>query len=110
MIDRPFKPLLLDLLRQAHNSQNAFFQQLPAAELAQSGTPDCWSAKDHVAHLTFWRRRLTLYLQAIVNHEPQPEAVSFEQLNLKSTAIAPGQRALLNQIRHTWILSRALNT
>jgi tetratricopeptide (TPR) repeat protein len=81
MIDRPVKPLLLDLLRQAHSSQNAFSQQAPAAELALNGAPDFWSAKDHVAHLTFWRRRLTLYLQAIVDHQPQPEAASFEQLN-----------------------------
>ena len=81
MTDRPFKPLLLELLRQAQISQNAFFQQLPAAELVADGTPVFWSAKDHVAHLTFWRQRLTLRVQAITRHEPQPEASSFEQLN-----------------------------
>ena len=81
MTDQPFKPLLLDLLRQAQTRQNAFFQQLPAAELAMSGTPDCWSAKDHLAHLTFWRQRLSLRLHAIIHNEPQPEATSFEQLN-----------------------------
>jgi tetratricopeptide (TPR) repeat protein len=81
MTDHPFKPVLLDLLRQAQISQNAFFQQLLAAELMTSGTPDFWSAKDHVAHMTFWRQRLTLRVQAIIRHEPQPEATSFEQLN-----------------------------
>jgi tetratricopeptide (TPR) repeat protein len=81
MTHHPFKPLLLDLLRQAQSSQNAFFQQLPATELLISGTPDFWSAKDHVAHMTFWRQRLALRLQAIIRKEPQPEARNFEQVN-----------------------------
>ena len=81
MTSEPFKPLLLDLLRQAQSSQNTFFQLLPADELAMSGTPDYWSAKDHVAHMTFWRQRLALRLQAIIEKEPQPEVQDFEQMN-----------------------------
>ena len=81
MTNEPFKPQLLDLLRQAQSSQNAFFQLLPAAELVINGTPDYWSAKDHVAHMTFWRQRLALRLQAIIGKEPQPEAQDFEQVN-----------------------------
>jgi tetratricopeptide (TPR) repeat protein len=81
MTNQLFKPLLLDLLQKAQSSQNAFFQLLPAAELAMSGTPDYWSAKDHVAHMTFWRQRLALRLRAIIEKEPQPEVQVFEQLN-----------------------------
>jgi tetratricopeptide (TPR) repeat protein len=81
MANEPFKPQILDLLRQAQSSQNAFFQLLPAAELAISGTPDYWSAKDHVAHMTFWRQRLALRLRAIIEKEPQPEVQDFEQMN-----------------------------
>jgi tetratricopeptide (TPR) repeat protein len=81
MTQHHFKPLLLNLLRQAQISQNAFFQQVPAAELVTSGRPDCWSVKDHVAHMTFWRKQLALRLQAIIRKEPQPEARNFEQLN-----------------------------
>ncbi len=81
MTQHPFKPLLLDLLRKAQISQNAFFEQLPATELVINGTPDCWSAKDHVAHMTFWRQRLSLRLQAIIEQAPQPEVQDFEQLN-----------------------------
>src|SRR5215831_4865111 len=81
MTNHPFQPLLLDLLRQAHTSQNAFFQQAPEVERLQSGTADHWSAKDHVAHLTFWRQRLALRLQAILQRAPQPDALDFEQLN-----------------------------
>ncbi|HEU5381699.1 MAG TPA: DinB family protein [Ktedonobacteraceae bacterium] len=65
----------------SHVSQNAFFQQLPAAELVSIGTPDCWSAKDHVAHTTFWRQRLARRLQAIIRKEPQPPPDNFEHLN-----------------------------
>jgi tetratricopeptide (TPR) repeat protein len=81
MTHDPFKPVLLDLLRQAQISQNAFFQHLPADDLGTSGTPDSWSAKDHVAHMTFWRQRLALILQAIIRKEPHPEDLDFEQLN-----------------------------
>jgi tetratricopeptide (TPR) repeat protein len=81
MTHYPFKPVLLDLLHQAQTSQNAFFQRVPQAELVTSGTPDCWSAKDHVAHLTFWRQRLALRVQAIIEKQPQPPSDDFEQLN-----------------------------
>lgn len=81
MTEHPFKPILLDLLHQAQISQNAFFQELPPAELATIGTPELWSAKDHVAHTTFWRQRLTIRLQAIVRRETVPPSEDFEQLN-----------------------------
>ena len=81
MTQRAFKPVLLDLLQQAQISQNSFFQQLPPAELTAIGTPECWSAKDHVAHMTFWRQRLVLRLQAIIQQAPQPAFEDFEQLN-----------------------------
>jgi tetratricopeptide (TPR) repeat protein len=81
MNQHPFKPILLDLLRQAQISQNAFFQELAPAELTTSGTPDFWSAKDHVAHMTFWRQRLVLKLHAIICHEAQSESEDYEQLN-----------------------------
>ena len=81
MTHHPFKPVLLDLLRRAQISQNSFFQQLPQAKLVANGTPDYWSAKDHVAHQTFWRQRLVLRLQALIGNTPQPPSENFEQRN-----------------------------
>ena len=72
MTQYAFQPILHDLLRQAQIKQNAFFQELAPAELATIGAPEYWSAKDHVAHMTFWRQRLALRLQAIIRKEPQP--------------------------------------
>jgi len=78
----PFKPILLDLLHQAQLDQDAFLRELDAAEYAAIGTPDLWSAKDHVAHMNFWRQRLVLKLTAIVQQqEVPPSDQSFEQLN-----------------------------
>lgn len=81
MTQHPIKPALLDLLRRAQTSQNDFFKRVPEAERAESGTSNHWSAKDHVAHLTFWRQRLALRLRAIARHEPQPGALNFEEQN-----------------------------
>lgn len=76
-----FKHFLLDLLHQAQISQNDFFHELPSTELHRIGEPDSWSAKDHVAHLTFWRQRLVLKLQAHLHQELQPKSEDFEQVN-----------------------------
>ncbi|GHO87988.1 TPR end-of-group domain-containing protein [Dictyobacter formicarum] len=81
MTQHAFKPLLLDLLQQAQVDQNAFFQQLPPTELEIIGEPDYWSAKDHVAHLTFWRRRLVSKLQALLRQETPTASEDFEKVN-----------------------------
>jgi tetratricopeptide (TPR) repeat protein len=81
MNTQPFQAFLLALLRQAQIRQNTFFQELPQGSLEIIGEPDFWSAKDHVAHLTFWRQRLTLRLQAHLRKAPQPNIDHFEQLN-----------------------------
>jgi tetratricopeptide (TPR) repeat protein len=81
MTNRPFKPMLLDLLRESQSSQNAFFAQLASDELATVGSPDFWAAKDHVAHMSFYRRRLAMCLQAILDQRSQPEPIDFEQQN-----------------------------
>lgn len=76
-----FKPVLRELLHQAQIDQNAFFQNLTPAELATTGTPEFWAAKDHLAHMTFWRQRLVLRVQAIIRKKPQSSSDDFEQLN-----------------------------
>lgn len=81
MTQHAFKPVLLDLLRETQMRQNAFFLQLPPAELTTIGTPEWWSAKDHVAHMTYWRQRLVLKLQAIIRQEPQMEGQAFQEMN-----------------------------
>ncbi|GHO49458.1 DinB family protein [Ktedonospora formicarum] len=76
-----FQSFLLNLLREAQINQNAFFLALPPGELDIIGEPNFWSAKDHVAHLTFWRQQLVLRLQAHLRQEPQPQSQDFEKVN-----------------------------
>jgi hypothetical protein len=51
---QPLKPLLISLLAEGKAAQQAFIEQLSDTERAESGTPDLWSAKDHVAHNSAW--------------------------------------------------------
>lgn len=81
MTQHAFKPVLLDLLRQAQISQNTFMLELPLAEQTAIGTPELWAAKDHMAHMTFWRQRLVLSLQALLQKAPYPTSEDFEELN-----------------------------
>ncbi|HEV7126021.1 MAG TPA: ClbS/DfsB family four-helix bundle protein [Ktedonobacterales bacterium] len=81
MTQPAFKPILIDLLRQAQSRQNAFMRELPPAARAAIGTPALWAPKDHVAHLTFWRLRLVRMVQAHLQQTPQPRSEDFEQLN-----------------------------
>jgi tetratricopeptide (TPR) repeat protein len=81
MNDQPFKPILLDLLHQAHLDLGAFLQELNDVEHTAIGTPERWSAKDHIAHLTFWRQRLALKLAAILCQETPSSFENFLQLN-----------------------------
>ena len=80
MSEHPFKPILLDLLHEAQLDQDAFLQKLNSDEYEATGTPELWSAKDHMAHMTFWRKRLVAKLTAFLNKETL-EAADYEQLN-----------------------------
>lgn len=51
----PIKPKLTALLREARAELQAWLDQFSDAERAATGTPDHWSPKDTVAHLTSWR-------------------------------------------------------
>ncbi|MBO0784378.1 MAG: hypothetical protein J2P37_36710, partial [Ktedonobacteraceae bacterium] len=64
MTAQPFKTLVLDLLRQGHLDEEAFLQGLDETERTAIGTPELWSAKDHIAHRTFWHQDLVDKLTA----------------------------------------------
>lgn len=82
MTTQPFKTILLDLLRQGHLDEEAFLQELSETERAAIGTPEHWSAKDHLTHMLFWHQDLVLRLTAIVQHqEAPPREENEEELN-----------------------------
>ena len=81
MAEHAFKPVLIDLLGQAHRDQVDFIAGLDAAERAAVGTPNHWSVKDHVAHMTFWRECAVQKLEAVLAHETPPSFEPFEEYN-----------------------------
>lgn len=81
MTEQPMKTLVLDLLQQGHRTEAAFEQALDESERAAIGTPELWSAKDHVAHRTFWHQDLIESLTAILQNQEIPPKEDEEQLN-----------------------------
>lgn len=93
MTTLPSKAILLDLLQQAHLDEEAFLQGLDETERTAIGTPEHWSAKDHIAHITFWQQQTVLSLNAVVQQQAQPtstksveekNAETFEEQHLRS--------------------------
>ena len=72
MTAQPFKTIVLDLLQQGHLDEEAFLQELNETERNAIGTPELWSAKDHMAHRTFWHQDLVLKVTAILQHQEVP--------------------------------------
>jgi hypothetical protein len=66
------KTIILDLLRRGHHDEAAWAQELTDTERAAIGTPQLWSAKDHVVHRTFGRQNLIQVLTAILQHQEVP--------------------------------------
>ena len=76
-----FNTVLLRLLDAARRDEQAFVADLDAGERDATGTPDRWSARDHIAHLAYWRQRLARRLEAELGGEPQPELEPWETMN-----------------------------
>jgi hypothetical protein len=82
MTAQPFKTLVLDLFRQDHLDEAAFVQELSESERAAIGTPERWSAKDHLVHRTFWDQNLIREVAAIAQEqEPPKREESDDQVN-----------------------------
>lgn len=84
MTTQPVKTTLLDLLRQGHLDEEAFLQELDETERTAIGTPELWSAKDHIAHRTFWHQSLISNVTATLQHqEVARREESDDQINAK---------------------------
>jgi hypothetical protein len=82
MTAQPLKTIVLDLMRQGHLDEEVFLQELSETERSAIGTPQLWSAKDHIAHRTFWHQDLIQRLTAVLHDQEIPPSVENEdQLN-----------------------------
>jgi tetratricopeptide (TPR) repeat protein len=81
MEQTPLMPRLLELLDQALADQKALIAGLSHAERTAVGTPDQWSIKDMVAHITFWKRNTVKRLAAAASGETPPNFEDFQPFN-----------------------------
>ena len=72
MTATPMKTIILDLLQQGQHDEAAWAQELTETERAAIGTPQLWSARDHVVHRTFGRQNLTQVMTAILQQQAVP--------------------------------------
>ncbi len=93
MPDESIKPQLLDLLNRARADEAAFVASLTDAERNATGALDHWSAKDLVAHITFWRAMMLKRLLAAQRGETPPSLDNFLELN---------DRTFEANRHHTW--------
>ncbi|MEO7021829.1 MAG: ClbS/DfsB family four-helix bundle protein [Ktedonobacteraceae bacterium] len=91
MTAQPFKTIVLDILQQGHLDEEAFLQGLNEADRTAIGTLELWSAKDHIAHRTFWHQNLVLKLTAVLQHQELPPSEDNEEL-LNSTVFEKHQQ------------------
>ncbi len=66
------KARLVALLREGNEIQQAYVAVLSVEERDATGTPERWSSKDLVAHLTGWKARRLLQLDAVLRGEEAP--------------------------------------
>jgi tetratricopeptide (TPR) repeat protein len=77
---------LLRLLSRAREAQAAWAAGLPDAERAAVGTPERWTPKDELAHMTFWQQ-ITAERLAVARAGGQPTDTSdFQALNDRTFA------------------------
>src|SRR6266581_9021305 len=88
MTTQPVKTIILDLLQQSHRASAAFVQALDETERTAIGTPERWSAKDHLAHMTFClHQNLIQKVTAILQQqEVPPREASVDQMNARMFA------------------------
>ena len=75
------KRVLLDLLDDTQVEQQRLISELNDTEREASGTSAHWSARDHIAHLTFWKQHLSRTLAALARSETPPSKGDTEALN-----------------------------
>ncbi|GHO48039.1 TPR end-of-group domain-containing protein [Ktedonospora formicarum] len=96
MTTQPFKDIVLDLVRQSQLDEEAFWQGMSEAERNAAGEWTLWSAKDHIAHRTFWRQDLNRKLTALVQQQEIPSTDEDEEHLNESTYKTQSQRPWLD--------------
>src|SRR5690348_17999454 len=73
MNDSPMKPRILELLRFAHQEEQALMGTLSEAERGEMATGERWSAKDILVNIMLWKELQTQKLAMAVRGEVPSE-------------------------------------
>jgi tetratricopeptide (TPR) repeat protein len=84
---------LASLLKRAYEAQSAWITGLSDAERNTIGTPEQWSAKDMLAHVTFWQQVTAERLAAARRGEEPRTFGDFQPIN---------ERIFEERRGHTW--------
>jgi tetratricopeptide (TPR) repeat protein len=75
------KSVLIELLEKARTAEQSFWEGLSQQERRALGEVDAWSAKDVLAHISFWKARLAVELEAALHGGDLEPAGPFEEVN-----------------------------
>lgn len=79
------KTIILDLLRTAKLASAAFVQTLDETERLAIGIPTLWSAKDHLAHMTFCLSQNLIQKVTAIREQQEvlPREANVDQMNAR---------------------------
>ena len=75
------KTRLLDLLRQARETEMDFVDALSDQQRARTGTLEDWSVKDTISHVAAWKARMADNLLAVSEGRPPTETGDLDRQN-----------------------------
>lgn len=102
---------LLELASFSRHVEKEFVAELPQQERRSAGTPENWSAKDLVIHVTTWRERGAAELGEAFDKDLPPEPEEFDDANRAIFEQNQGKpwEAVLLQANNAWeIYSQSL--
>jgi len=77
------KARLLEVVASTYAEERKMIEQLSAAERAEKGTFNHWSAKDVVAHISGWKHQAALTLEAAARSERRSGIDSVDTYNAR---------------------------
>ncbi|GHO48088.1 tetratricopeptide repeat protein [Ktedonospora formicarum] len=85
MTTQSMKTIILDLLRQSQRDAVEFAQALDETERNAIGTPELWSAKDHLAHMTYCLHQnlIQKVIGVLQQEEVAPREADVNQMNAR---------------------------
>lgn len=90
--DDALQAKLRDVIARGRSDQHTLIATLTEAERTATGEPNRWSAKDHVAHLNFWRQRALEQMAAAERGDQVPASTGDDEVQRLNAQIFAAHR------------------